>query len=181
MSTTVTAAESLAPACESLLWQMSRFGVLAADFYLLLGHAQPSRPLPDHIARGEMKQCYMNAGRLARDRPEFSYCEGYAKRAGLFPLHHAWCLDADGVVLDPTWPYDPDNEYWGVSLDTAFMLKATTASGVWGVLSEMLPPDIVAVHPQSYLHAEWRPDQARMDAFWDKLQVIVQKGPGAPS
>lgn len=166
--------DSLAPACEAFLLQLSHFGVLSADFYLLLGQPRPSRELPAHLTRGEPRQCYKNAGVLATHRPELAYCEGYALRAGLIPVHHAWCLDPDGVVIDPTWPHDPANEYWGVSLSTEFLLLTLSASKVWGVLAERLPAEILQRHPDDYLHPEWRPEASRLDLFWNKLQARLR-------
>lgn len=161
---------SLAPMCVGYLEQISRMGNLAADFYLRLGQAYPAAPVPARYERGEMRQCYKNAGQLATSHLDLAYCEGYAVRAGLFPMHHAWCLDTEGRVLDTTWPYDPENEYLGVSLSTDFLHQQLHETGVWGVLSEMLPPAIVDSHPDTYLHPIWRQGPPTLNSFWKKFQ-----------
>lgn len=67
---------------------------------------------PEPPARGPMKECFRNAGWLSRTT-RLHYVEGYAVRGRLMlPLAHAWCVDDDGRVYDPTWPDGTD--YFGV-------------------------------------------------------------------
>lgn len=159
-----------APNCETYLRMMSKMGVMVGDFYLDLGQARETAPLPDNVRRGEMRQCYMNAGLLSTEHSEFAYCEGFAMRSGLFPMHHAWCLNDQGRVIDPTWPHDEKNEYLGVALNPNFVVMSSLKTGLWGVLSERLPAEVTDSHPTTYLHEIWRPEAERMDAFWAKLQ-----------
>ncbi|MCZ0984152.1 hypothetical protein O1L60_46175 [Streptomyces diastatochromogenes] len=66
----------------------------------------------------EPRLCYSNAARYARDhRSEgLVYAEGFALPGGVdFPLAHAWCVRADGTVLDPTWADTPGRAYIGVA------------------------------------------------------------------
>jgi hypothetical protein len=155
-------------------------GVLVGDFYLMLGQARRSRPLPKDVRAGQMKQCYMNAGRLATERPQFIYCEGYARRKGVpLAVHHAWCLDEEGYVLDLTWPYDEENEYLGVALHDRFLLESLSANGYWGILSEHLPDSVVKHHPRTYLHETCQPAADRVEAFWNKLEAHVQNVRGS--
>jgi len=82
---------------------------------LVLKHGN-AMPVSDfRVHRGPMKKCFMNAQKLMthnRSLPSrgrrvmkvFRYCEGYAIKDGLpFPVLHAWCIDEDGAVVDPTW------------------------------------------------------------------------------
>lgn len=62
--------------------------------------------------RGRMGQCYGNAFLLAQRNPSLLYVEGVA---GEYRLDHAWCIDAAGLVLDPTWR-ETEGQYFGVPL-----------------------------------------------------------------
>jgi hypothetical protein len=84
-----------------------------APYALLLRHGEFHEPRhrPADVAPGEKKYCYRNAFRLASERPELRYIEGYGVSAGFegMPERHAWCVDRAGLVFDPTptWA-DPD-------------------------------------------------------------------------
>jgi hypothetical protein len=166
-----------APTCAGYLQVLSKMGVLVGDFYLLLGQSRPARPLPAGVPQGVAKQCYKNAGVLALESAgaAYTYCEGYALRKGLIPVHHAWCLDAQGHVVDPTWPFEEGNEYLGVAFEYQTLVRYCLDHGVWGMLSEALSPFVVRNHPQSYLHSRWRVTQERQDLFWDRLQAARSK------
>lgn len=74
---------------------------------LFLAHGQtfgPS-PLPANIAPMPPKCCYLNAHTLAVGDPDrFTYMEGFACTSGTgWGTPHAWCVDAGGRVVDPTW------------------------------------------------------------------------------
>lgn len=72
--------------------------------------------------RGKIKECFPNAWDLAFSHSGLSYYEGYAYR-GIVPVHHAWVVNAEGQVIDPTWRYDPERNpesewhYFGVPFD----------------------------------------------------------------
>lgn len=151
---------------------MSALGMHVGSFYLLLGEPRPPQPLPNNIERGPLKQCYMTAGRLAINWPGLAYCEGFALREGLFPMHHAWCLDKKGGIVDPTWPFSIHNEYWGVALSEDFVREERARTGVWGCLSEMLPAAILTAHPDSYLHLVFRPPAFRLQKFVNLVQSL---------
>lgn len=95
-----------------------------ADF--MIRHAQfwTPRPLPRAVKPMTPKHCFDNALRLSRRRRGFRYVEGYA--LGVIPVHHAWCVDPEGYVIDPTWAsITPDmvdgndigTSYFGVVFD----------------------------------------------------------------
>jgi hypothetical protein len=76
-----------------------------------------AQPLPPRYPTMVPKQCFVNAARLVGRFRTLTYVEGYAYREGLFPMHHAWAVDADRSVVDPTWR-DPELcAYWGVPFD----------------------------------------------------------------
>lgn len=62
---------------------------------------QPAPALPPNIKRMTPKLCFDNAYRLAVKHKTLQYVEGYAAR--FIAVHHAWCVTADGTVIDPTW------------------------------------------------------------------------------
>ena len=66
------------------------------------------------IEPGEPQSCYDNAYRLAMRRPELTYVEGFG--SSLIAIAHAWCVDADGNVVDNTWPDPETRSYFGVRI-----------------------------------------------------------------
>lgn len=67
----------------------------------------------------EKRRCYYNAQRIAIDRKDALYFEGYATSKGLPPLEHAWVV-IGGKVLEVTWNNDAI-EYYGVHVPTDFI------------------------------------------------------------
>jgi len=77
-----------------------------------------SQPLPRPYRPMPPKQCFTNAARLVGRYPKLTYVEGFAVRESIgFPMHHAWAVDADRNVIDPTWNAPEDCAYWGVPFD----------------------------------------------------------------
>jgi hypothetical protein len=71
---------------------------------------------------GKVRECFQNAFLRTLYFDNLTYCEGYAF-SGLLPVHHAWCVDENDVVVDPTWREKKNREpaanweYFGVRLD----------------------------------------------------------------
>jgi hypothetical protein len=81
---------------------------------------RPAR-LPPCVKRGAAHRCFYNALLLASQQPDLSYVEGHADF-----VEHAWCVNAKGHVLDPTWPeaLGPHaKDYFGVAFDTTWVFK----------------------------------------------------------
>jgi hypothetical protein len=81
-------------------------------------------PLPASCGhwRGQPKDCFASAARLADARPDLRYVEGYADPGidgFVYPFEHAWCVDASGAVVDPTW-IPVGHAYLGVPLTPRF-------------------------------------------------------------
>ena len=88
--------------------------------------------------RGEQGQCYMNASHLAfnsqfSSRP-LTYVEGQISVCGV-PIDHAWCVNADGIVIDPTLRSSADvGNFFGVPFHTDYVRKAILRNKVYGLL-----------------------------------------------
>lgn len=106
------------------------------DFLLATGRFFIPRILPPTIKPMPLKQCFDNAYKLARRRKGLHYVEGYAQ--GVIPTMHAWCIDADGHVIDPTWAHDGcalGASYFGVELDLDVVTQ-TRVTGYTSVLDD---------------------------------------------
>lgn len=108
-------------------------GILEAGRFWELGEG-----LPDGVGRGEPKQCFANAGRLALMDPRYTYVEGFAAARIsdnlTFPTHHAWVVDADGRVVDPTWHDGTGEAYFGAAVHADALRTRVAETGVWGYL-----------------------------------------------
>jgi hypothetical protein len=86
------------------------------------------------VKRGRTKECFKNAFCLAEYNPDLSYVEGYATFFNLgFPVLHAWCVDKQGNVYDPTWKKLGD-EYFGVVFELSFVRETIFARKKFGVI-----------------------------------------------
>lgn len=82
------------------------------------------------VHRGKMKECFMNAQRLAQMKG-YRYVEGYA--SGIIPVLHAWTINEHDIVVDPTWD-DKDAVYFGVVIPMAYAFKVNLLRKAYGVL-----------------------------------------------
>lgn len=90
----------------------------------------PGSPLPEGVARMPAKECFANALLTAAEHG-LTYVEGWA--LGVIPVHHAWCVDEAGRVIDPTWA-EPGSDYCGVPMALDYVDETTDAKGTYGVL-----------------------------------------------
>ena len=91
------------------------------------------QPLPKGIRRGKMGLCFQNAFRLMGKG--FIYVEGIAVPGNtLFPVHHGWCVDEFGRVLDPTWR--DGVAYLGVHLSKSFVYERALRRKKYGVFGD---------------------------------------------
>ena len=76
------------------------------------------------LHRAKPKRCFDNAFRIALKNASLKYCEGFA--CSIIPVEHAWLVDQDGSVIDPTWwRLQPrPQHYFGVVIQTASVLRA---------------------------------------------------------
>jgi hypothetical protein len=110
-----------------------------SKFILKHGRLWSAALLPDCFRQAPLGQCYRNATRLAMKHPELAYVEGYASHDGRFPLQHAWTVDFDGRVVDPTWEKPDTSEYFGIPFATCFLRKRMKETGIFGLLDS---PDL---------------------------------------
>jgi len=120
---------------------------------LVLDHGQawPASPKPRDVRWGRRGFCFMNALKLAWRRPELTYVEGYG--AAHIPTPHAWCVDPDGRVVDPTWrPYPGvEHTYLGVPIKTDVATAVTVRLGHFGVLFTLGPSPLHELDPADYV------------------------------
>jgi hypothetical protein len=128
-------------------------GTSYGDWLVEHGTAALGSPRPPGVRKrrqpASSTSCYMNAANLAMDQEDLTYCEGYvlmaprdaAARRFISPYaslsQHAWCLSADGTVIDVTYDYPECGAYLGVKLlggrlAVANTLHTNQAWGPWG-------------------------------------------------
>lgn len=63
------------------------------------------RAKPAEVEAGTPRCCFANAFRLASADSTLRYVEGFGNHPKTLgqALPHAWCIDADDKVIDPTW------------------------------------------------------------------------------
>lgn len=105
----------------------------------------PTKPDFDPVFT-EPKACYSNACLLANADESLTYVEGYAMPDGLIPVHHAWLVDAKGVVHDPTWDFKRGVGYVGIPFKLDFVMDTMHASETMGVLDKLNPRDDLSPH-----------------------------------
>ena len=100
------------------------------EFVLKHGKFYTPKELPKNVLEGKVKDCYMNAWHLATERKDLTYVEGYA--ASVIPVMHAWCVDKQGNVIDPTW--GTGKAYYGVPFTTDYIMKTAMRRKYFGIL-----------------------------------------------
>jgi hypothetical protein len=123
---------------EHYLSQMADFlksGFRGADRYMsreefVLTYGRYWTWLPGDWPRFAPNFCFHNSGQLALMRKDMTYVEGFVWRGVLpFPIHHAWNVTPEGLVVDSTLRDDPEQdaegrEYYGVPFSTTFVRKS---------------------------------------------------------
>lgn len=106
------------------------------DLVLKQGKFFTPEKRPEDVKLGSKKECFANASKLALERSNLTYVEGYAMVNDRLPLPiaHAWCVDKKGRVIDNTWE-NPGVSYFGVPFKTSYLAKRLSETGVYGILS----------------------------------------------
>lgn len=84
---------------------------------------------PEWVPYGTQGLCFQNAFDLAM-RTELTYVEGYA--TGVIPTHHAWCVDFNGNVVDPTWR-TLGCSYFGIPFDTDYVANTAVNTRMYSI------------------------------------------------
>ena len=88
---------------------------------------------PKGLRKMTDKQCYRNATVLSRERG-LHYAEGFA--ASIIPVLHAWCVDDNGTVIDPTWRHPETAAYRGFIIPQEILAREILRNGYYGVLGQ---------------------------------------------
>lgn len=84
--------------------------------------------------QGEPKMCFMNAGMLALNDSDLTYCEGYFDTFGVISPH-AWCIDRHGFVIDPTLRWHENiGGFFGIPFRTSYLRRTIQRTHYWGLL-----------------------------------------------
>jgi hypothetical protein len=101
-----------------------------ATFTLQHGREWQSQSLPSIYHPGVPRACFANVqailfSKLGK-RERLVYVEGYACAGNLsfpFPTAHAWLVDPEGRVIDPTWEDPAESTYFGVPFNADYVLQ----------------------------------------------------------
>ncbi|HWG42802.1 MAG TPA: hypothetical protein VN688_08460 [Gemmataceae bacterium] len=99
------------------------------EFLFQYGRFYSPRPLPKGLKAGRKQGCYLASQLHAADTGSLTYVEGY----GLLGIGHAhaWCIDAEGEVIDRTWTGRKGRPlgqaYFGVPMDRDYVRELLLA------------------------------------------------------
>lgn len=94
---------------------------VVAPFVREHGRPYEAQEFPKCYRRGKFGVCFANAYRLA-NRHKLTYVEGYAiNEITSHPVLHAWCIDGQNRVLDPTW--GTAELYFGIPFRLQYLRK----------------------------------------------------------
>ncbi|MGW4369753.1 hypothetical protein ACWEKT_29300 [Nocardia takedensis] len=93
--------------------------VYRSAYHLLLDQGRFFTPAvrPRGIVKMIDRLCYRNAVATAREHDGLVYAEGFgcSSWAAGIPIAHAWCVEPDGTVIDPTWEHSAQ-VYYGLAV-----------------------------------------------------------------
>lgn len=113
--------------CQLLHDQFAKLSPIPAPSALLLERGAEWTVRRHCRWRGRQGACYANAQYLASRRKGLRYAEGYA--TSVIPVEHAWCVDAQGRVIDPTWDEKHQPDYFGIAFDSEHVRRIRQVTG----------------------------------------------------
>jgi hypothetical protein len=147
---------------EQELKQLQEHWIKKRNFILKHGRIFPrTGPSPSRyrMPEAQLKMCYQNAFTLAlRFHDELAYAEGVAIVGGIPGTDHAWCVDLDGNVIDPTWKYDKTQGYQGVPFDLKYVCRMFNKHSTQYPLLNLVTPD----SPLYVKHTKWKTNIKRL-------------------
>lgn len=125
----------------------------------------PPRDFPPEVCIP--RQCFSNAltsvmaGEHGNEWAKgLVYVEGWAQPEGLFPVHHAWLVDREGNVYDPTWDFHREVVYLGVPFKYDFVAEEAVKRGTDTIFDFEFPyeqrvTDEITEEIPGYLAVDW--------------------------
>lgn len=107
------------------------------DFVIQKGKDFKSQKYPEKYKghRGKAKLCFTNAFNLSQRFPELIYVEGYGMSPKIpLAIHHAFCVDKEGGVVDPTWDSQEEIAYFGVEFKQEYVVETILRTEHYGIL-----------------------------------------------
>ena len=109
-------------------------------------YTPPERPRPKGFRKMTDRRCYGNSFTVMHRG--FTYVEGWAANFMGMPIHHAWVVDDEGNMIDPTWR-QVGLAYYGVPFAKGFVYDMVAKGMTYGVLdkidySQPLPEGAIA-------------------------------------
>lgn len=99
-------------------------------------YAPPVRPRPKGIRKQRARRCFQWAYHYA-DEHDWKYVEGFARcKIVPFPVHHAWCIDKDGNIVETVWP-ESGLEYFGIEFEMDFIHKVMLDTKMYGIITSL--------------------------------------------
>lgn len=121
---------------EEIKSHVEQFAALERSFgpsIAVLKYGSSFKPLagrPRWLNLGQARDCFNNATAYAAVRDDVLYAEGYALEPELpLPVQHAWLVDRQGNVMDPTWKDTRDHAYFGIAFKQEFVREQLSKNG----------------------------------------------------
>jgi hypothetical protein len=111
-------------------------------------------PRPAGLQKDQQGLCFMNATLLSISY-KYTYVEGYVFVHGV-PLHHAWCIDDEGNVIDTTIPDQENWKYVGIPMTNELVMEAITTAQVYGVLDNFGFRKVYEMNHKELVHPKWQ-------------------------